>query len=132
MARITIAGNAAVVISSMKYEDLKTIAKYRPERLTLYDADNKPVFAICIADEGERGGLNRYGAMFEGESHDGEGLAVMTVPLPDGEGDARERAASCMGVPLVKLNRLEESLPEALREIQAEMADAMGCITVIA
>lgn len=31
MAKITIAGDAAVVTSAMKLEDIKTIEKYRPQ-----------------------------------------------------------------------------------------------------
>ena len=35
MAKITIAGDAAVVTSAMKLEDIKTIEKYRPKELVL-------------------------------------------------------------------------------------------------
>ena len=50
MSKAIIAGEAVVVTSSMKLEDLETIAKYRPEALTLKGGEDgkEPIFAISI------------------------------------------------------------------------------------
>lgn len=40
MAKITIAGDAVVITSSLKLDDIKTIAKYRPKALTLMGGDD--------------------------------------------------------------------------------------------
>ena len=48
MAKITIAGDAAVVTSAMKLEDIKTIEKYRPKELVLKGGEDgkEPIFAV--------------------------------------------------------------------------------------
>ena len=48
MAKIVIAGDAIVVTSAMKLEDIKTIEKYRPNALTLMGSEDgkEPIFAI--------------------------------------------------------------------------------------
>ena len=48
MAKIVIAGDAVIVTSTMKLEDIKTIAKYRPKALTLMGGEDgkEPIFAV--------------------------------------------------------------------------------------
>ena len=58
MAKITIAGDAAVVTSAMKLEDIKTIEKYRPKELVLKGGEDgkEPIFSNHWS---QRGGLCR-------------------------------------------------------------------------
>ena len=40
MAKIVIAGDAVVITSALKLEDIKTIAKYNPKALTLMGGED--------------------------------------------------------------------------------------------
>lgn len=48
MAKIVIAGDAVVVTSAMKLEDIKTIEKYRPKELVLKGGEDgkEPIFGV--------------------------------------------------------------------------------------
>lgn len=131
MAKIVIAGEAAVITSSMKLEDLRTIRKYRPDALVLKGGDDgtEPIFAISVATSGG-GDINQYGATFATESHDGAKLATITlVGLPGGE-NIREAVAECVGSAIISLNKIEETLPGVLAEIAAEKQAVLSNITV--
>lgn len=130
MSKVTIAGDAVVVTSSMKLEDIKTIAKYRPKALTLMGGEDgkEPVFAIGVTNGA--GSINNFGASFGRESHDEEKLATVTMVLKNVDGDVSEYVADALGAALISLNKLEAQLPAVLDEIAAEKAEVMGNITV--
>ena len=130
MPKVTIAGDAVVVSSSMKLEDLKTIAKYRPKALTLMGGDNgkEPVFAIGITSG--PGSINNFGVSFGRESHDEQKLATVTMVLKGATGDVAEHVADVLGAALISLGKLEAQLPAVLEEIAAEKADVLSNITV--
>ncbi len=136
MAKITIAGDAVIITSALKLEDIRTIEKYRPESLTLMGGDfgDEPVFAICTT-EGP-GEINEHGASFSGATRDDEKLACITMCLEDeGTGeddrDIREQVADCIGSAIINLNRLENLLPDVLTDIKSEKAEVMANITVL-
>lgn len=132
MAKIVIAGDAVVVTSAMKLEDLRTIAKYRPEALILKGGEDgkEPVFAVSVTKG--NGEINKYGASFGSESHDDAKLATitMTAGCADGE-DIKEFVADCIGSAIIDLGNLEETLPSVLEEIIAEKAMVMDSISVV-
>lgn len=131
MAKITIAGDAVVVTSTMKLEDIKTIAKYRPKALTLMGGEDgkEPVFAIGVTDGA--GNINAVGASFGRESYDDNKLACVTMFTGTAvTGDAKEWVADHLGSAIISLNKLEETLPAVLSEIADEKAQVMSNITV--
>lgn len=131
MAKITIAGDAVVVTSAMKLEDLKTIAKYRPEALTLKGGEDgkEPIFAISVVRGS--GEINKYGATFGSESHDDEKLATITMSAGfSGETDIKEFVADQIGSAIIKLSELEDKLPEVLADIRSEKAAVLSSISV--
>lgn len=131
MAKVVIAGDAVVVTSTMKLEDLLTIAKYRPDALTLKGGeDNKEVLFRISANKNGFGEINKYGATFGSESHDEAKLATITLGLSAGAGDVKEQVADMIGSAIIKLSDLEETLPEVLEKIAAEKAAVMETITV--
>ena len=81
MAKVTIIGNTAVVASEYTHDVLKTVAKYRPEILTLYKGEGKEaqaVFSIAVRDV-EFGTLTKNGAVFSKvASTDGKALITLT------------------------------------------------------
>jgi len=132
MAKITVAGNAVVVTSSMKLEDLEMIQKYRPEALTLKGGEDgkEPIFAITTADCG-CGEITKYGATFAGETHDEEKLAVITLAFVDRVADIKEWIADKIGSAIMNLNKLEESLPAVAEALRSERKAVMDNITVL-
>lgn len=136
MAKISIAGNAAVITSAIKLEDYKTIAKYRPSALVLMggeEEDKIPVFMIGISDSGE-GCINNNGALFSHATRDDAKLATVTMVINgvDDEEDIKEFVADELGNALMNLNALEAKLPEVLDEITVERANVLDSITVTA
>jgi hypothetical protein len=131
MAKIVIAGDAIVVTSALKLEDIRTIEKYRHKELVLKGGDDgkEPVFAIG-ATEGT-GNINAVGASFGRESHDAEKLATITMCAGSAAtGDIKEWVADRIGAAIINLNKLEEKLPAVLDEIAAEKAAVLSNITV--
>lgn len=130
MAKITIAGDAVVVTSSFKLEDIRTIEKYRPKKLILMggDDDKEPVFAIGATSS--PGIINSVGASFGGESHDEQKLATITMSTVGFTGDIKDWVADKLGAAIINLNKLEETLAGVLNEIEAEKAAVLSNITV--
>ena len=131
MAKVVIAGDAVVVTSSMKLEDLLTIAKYRPDALVIKGGEDNKEKLFCIsANKRGVGEINKYGATFGSESHDGAKLATITFGLSAGDGDIKEQVADVLGSAIINLSKLEETLPEVLEQIADEKAAVMETITV--
>lgn len=132
MARITIAGQAVVVTSAMKLEDIKTIKKYRPDALTLKGGEDgkEPIFSISVCSSGA-GNINKYGAEFAHATHDDAKLATMTIVIPHNDDvDIKAVVADTIGAYVLNLNKLEETLPSVMNEIAAEKARILANITV--
>lgn len=129
MAKITIAGEAVVITSSMKLEDLRKIAKYRPDALTLKGGEDgkEPIFCVCVTKG--TGSINNNGASFSSATHDDQKLATITMMASE-DGDIKEAVAEKYGVPVLNLNKLEATLPAVLAEIDAEKASILENITV--
>ena len=97
MAKITIAGDAAVVTSAMKLEDIKTIEKYRPKELVLKGGEDgkEPIFAVGTTNGA--GNINAFGASFGDETRDDEKLACITLFLDGVTGDGIQVTMVDMG-----------------------------------
>lgn len=132
MAKIVIVGDAVVITSSMKLEDIKTIQKYRPDALILKDEEGEPVFRLGVCKDGECGDIGKYGAEFSSAARDGTGLATMTLSAagaPEDQ-DITEFVADTIGAYIAQLNKLEASLTDVLAEITAERDEIKASITV--
>lgn len=135
MAKIVIAGDAAVVTSELKLEDIRKVAEYRPDALVLRGGEDgkEPIFKIGVTDG--TGKINKYGAEFGSETHDDAKLATITldfrVILGDFGGDVREAVAEAIGTSILNLNKLEETLPAVLAEIEDEKATILSNITIV-
>ena len=124
MAKITIVGDALVVTSAKTLEAIKTLEKYRPKALRLYetDEDGKKQEAFVVGSTKGNGSINQYGASFNGVTHDDQKLATITMQIPAGTTDAVEYAAEKIGVAIIMLNKVEAQIDEALAEVAAEKA----------
>lgn len=131
MAKITIVGDAVVVTSALKLEDIKTIAKYRPNELVLKGGEDgkEPIFAIGITTG--TGNISVMGASFGREANDGSGKAAITMVMSGAPTeDVKEWAADKLGSAIINLNALEAKLPAVLEAIAAEKATVMENISV--
>ena len=130
MAKITTVGQAVVVTSELKLEEIKKVAKYRPNELQLKGGkdDKEVVFAIGIG----KGKINQYGASFDKETMDGEGKACITI-MKEYEGDKEkisELIADEFGAALINLEKIEAKLPAVIEEIDKEKAAVLAKITM--
>lgn len=131
MAKIVIAGDAVVVTSALKLEDIRTIEKYRPNELVLKGGEDgkEPIFAIGTTEG--CGNINEVGASFGRETHDDEKRASITMCTGVSDtGDIKEWVADRIGGAIINLNKLEEKLPAVLAEIADQKAEVMSNITV--
>ena len=127
-ATATVIGNAIVVTSALKREELETIKKYRPKALTLFEKDEDekklPVFAIALT-KATSGEIDKNGAVF-GELTDDEGHARLTMTFgPELE---KQDLIDKIGPAILKLNELEQVLAGQLTEIAADKEAATGAI----
>lgn len=132
MAKITIVGDAMVVTSTKTLENLKTLEKYRPKALRLYETNDegKREEVFTVGTTKGTGSINQYGASFASETHDDAKLATITLPIPTGTANAKEYAAEKIGVAITLLNKVEAQIDGALADVAAEKAKVLENITV--
>lgn len=131
MAKITIVGDAVIVTSELKLEDLATIKKYRREALFLRGGEDgkEPVFAIAVGASGGNGSIDSNGAVFCRAN--AEGKAMITLIQPGNPATVVETVADTYGGALTKLNKLEEQIATVAAEVNAEREAVRNSITVI-
>lgn len=129
MAKVTIAGKALVVTSTLKLEELELIKKYRPKALILMGGEDgkEPIFAVT-AVRGSVGSIGRMGVEFGEEN--AEKLATMTLMAPADVKDMKEYVADKYGAALMNLAALEQSIPATVAAIAAEKAAIMENISI--
>lgn len=130
MAKVIIAGDAVVVKSAIKYEDLKAVKKYRPEKLTLRGGEDgkEPIFTVFVRTDGN-GSINANGVSFGAATRDEEKLATFTMIVKgDSDTDIKDYITSELGGALTNLKKIEEALPEVIAEIAAEKAAVLESI----
>ncbi len=129
MAKIVIAGDAVVVKSDIKLEDIATIEKYRPNDLVLNGGEDgkEPIFRAGTTTGA--GNINSVGASF-GRA-DADGKAIITMVMSDVPTEkAKDWVAGTLGAAITNLKALEDKLPAVLAAIAAEKAAVMESITV--
>lgn len=131
-ATIAVVGEAVVITSNLLLEDIKSVAKYRPEKLQLKGgADGKEVVFVIGVASNARGSLNSVGAEFGNIPQDDTGCATITINRPrvDGMG-TKEAVAERIGTAILDINKMEAILPAVIEEIANEKAAIMENITV--
>lgn len=133
MAKLSIMGNAVVVTSAVKLEDIRTIEKYDKSALVLneeVDGKKTPVFGIATGTKGE---INQFGATFADATRDDKKFAQITLcecaaNIPT---DVKEWAADKFGTAITRLNQLEQAIPGVLERIAANKEAVMANISVV-
>lgn len=130
MAKVTILGDAAVVVSKLKLDDIKMVEKYRPAELVLKGGEDGKEEIFKIGTVAGEGSIGKYGASFGRKTRDEEEKAMVTICVDPEVEDVKEWAADKFGCALNCLNKLEEKLPEVLREIETERQQVLAQISV--
>lgn len=133
MANIKIAGDAVVIQSALKADDINLVKKYRPNELILKGGEDgkEPIFSIDVTTG--KGGINEYGVSFSGVTRDEEKKACLTMLIPkDGSiANVEDWFVDTYGGAIINLNKLEERLPTVIGEIAAEKATVRENISVV-
>lgn len=130
VACVKVVGNAAVVVSSADLEDVKTLAKYRPESLMLYKGEGKdkePVFMVGTG-KGD-GSINKNGAVF-GSATTSDGKATITLRIPEGTEDVKAWVEEAIGVSILHLKKVEAQFAAALAEVKTEKKAVADSISI--
>ena len=128
-ASAVVRGGAMVISSAVTPEELNTLAKYRPDALSLKDAEGKKtVFSVGVAKEGY-GDIGKYGAEFSNTT-DKDGHATITVLLPEGTEDKKKWAEDYLGVAILNLSKVEEQFAAQLEDVEIEKLAVAEKITI--
>ena len=133
MAKISVMGDAVIIASAIKAEDIALIAKYRPKALALTEENNgveSVVFKIGLTNG--TGSVNKFGISFGGVARDGSGAATVTLPF-SGSTDpekVKDEVADEYGTAIANLNAIEAGLPAVLAEIAEAKAAVVAAIEV--
>lgn len=126
----TFIGNVVHIISDLKLDDVKMIRKYRPRALTMFETvEGKqiPVFSIGVA-KNDCGTVNKSGITFSSTATV-EGNAM--VSLVNEDNMSVDEIKDIIGVPMLQLKKLEETLDAIKDEIAAEKAQIDNLISII-
>lgn len=120
MAKTKIFGEAIVITSTLKLDDLKAVNKYYKEELNLYGGKTGDdlLFGIRVAPSG-KGSLCPAGAVFSPVSRVEGGYATITMDIPAGVSDAKKWMVEEHGGALMHLDELEKKLPDVVTKIAA-------------
>lgn len=129
MANVKKFGEAVVITSAAKLEDIRKIAKYRPGALVLMGGEDgkEPIFAVGLSQH-RSGSINGFSVDFGGCNE--EGFAQVTVSYCGPAENVKAHLADDIGPQIVMLGKLEETWPAVLTEIDAEVANIMESIEI--
>lgn len=126
--KIIIAGTMVTFVSPHTLEELQTVSRYKPTALCLYEDD---VLDFAIFPGKGDGAIDSSAIMYGATTPDGTGHACASVPLPDYEGkNPATVVAEVFGPSVVKMNKIEEQVNEALAEVGAMMAKVTANISI--
>jgi hypothetical protein len=135
MAKIDVIENVAVLKSALKPEEILALAKYDPERLSLYkyNDDDQTVKYFTIGyvtpDSNETGSVSKYGVIFDTKSR-ADGLATVTINVPAGTEDVQGYIVDNYGSIVINLMKVEGDLNGALDRIKRMEANLIEAITI--
>ena len=128
MANTKIVGNAAVITSTLKLEEIKKVEKSaRKDALILKGGEDGKTPVFRVGTGFGDGTINAVGAEFANASRDG-GYAQITLLIPSDVENAKKYVADKYGAALTNLAKVEEKLPEVISVIDAEYAALLETI----
>lgn len=126
---IKIVGQALVITSSLKRDDIETLAKYNPKALRLVEKQKDSDVEKFRVSVGEGNSISRCGISFGNVTADG--LAQCSVLLPNMEADKRaDFVKNELGMALYSLSQIETQTAAALTTVKATLDTVMAGVTV--
>lgn len=130
--KATTLGNAVILTSTLKLDDIKKVKKYNPDALQLLGGEDgkDPIFGFGVAEGPGR--VGKFGIEFS-TTPNAEGKAIVTLMLQEGEvepGNVKEYIADKIGSALIMANQIEAKVPQAVAEIDRQVASIMDSIIV--
>lgn len=126
--KIIVSGDGVTVKFDKTLSEIKTLEKHDPKALRLLDEDKNEVFRVA-STTGE-GSINAYGATFGSESRDDAKKAILTLIMPTEARDAKAWVEEVIGTAILKLNKVEAQMTEALSQVNNDLAAVRESITV--
>lgn len=133
MSKINVNGNAIVITSAVKLEELKTISEYSPKSLKLFGGENGKEELFAIGVTSGSGSISAFGASFGGTARDGSGHATITLvddSIPTDEDAAKAYIEKKVGGAVRQINKIEAGLTDVLDGIRADRVAIMESITI--
>lgn len=129
-AKVNIVGGAVVVTSAVKLEDLKSVKKFKPSALQLWEGEGDERDLVCqiMLDEEGIGEVDNNGIVYGGHTNE-QGYATATVFLRPEDDDPGKVVEDELGGMLIHLKKLEDTLPEVLSAITRDKETVRGMIT---
>lgn len=122
MANMKKVGQAIVVTSVLKVEDIKRVARFAPKSLKLVDSDKKEYFVIAAGSES----IGQYGVSFKEQN--AEGFAQLTLM---GKSEVtKKELAETYGHILNNLAKVEEQALDALAGVNETLEAVEDSIVV--
>ena len=128
MANIIIAGSSAV-LKSVKLDTLKKLEKYAPKALCKYDDKDRLIFKVGVASDGT-GSIAEKGVFFAPVTHDADGRATVTLPIPASVKEAKEWAAETFANVYNQLAAMEAAIDEEAKKVDDAKKAMLEKITV--
>lgn len=124
--KTTILGKAVTITSSMKMEDIKSLAKFDPETLKKKNDKDDVVYAVGIGTAS----MSNYGVSFNDANK--EGFAQVTLPINcDEKADKAAYVKDTYGSAILNLIEMEEILEERLTAFTVKLDIINDSIKVI-
>lgn len=122
---IHITGRAAV-LTSISFDILEKLARFRPSALVMRNDAEEPIFKISVR-ESRYGDLNKFGVTFNDQTAAGD--ASLTFLIPAEVEDKRQYVEDNYAIALWKLQVMEAHILSeynALQESLARIADSIS------
>lgn len=127
--KIIVCGNSVTFKSDLTIAEIEKAATYRPESVLLKSEDGEVDFYLTTS---EQGFVSRSGILFEGESCDGTGCAVVTVPLQKKDGQTiQEVVAENYATIIEKAEQIEMQVRDTLVRIDTLLTWMSNKISVV-
>ena len=108
MSKIIVAGSSIVLKSDITLENIKKLAKYRPSALELRDDKDKLIYKVAVG--GGNGEVTEKALYFAPKTHDADGMATITMQIPDTVTNVKEYAADLLGTAYEQLAKMMERI----------------------
>ena len=106
--KIKISGDAFVLTSTIKEEEMALLKKNKPDALKIKDEDGNDVF--CVGYNTGRPSISAFGITFGGTTRDENKNLTLTCPIPAGTVSAKEYVADIVNGVKANVEKIEKKV----------------------